>query len=46
MKARPLLIFMLMLGKVGAQGDPIQVSPLNPHYYSYQGKPILLITSA
>ncbi len=27
-------------------GQPIGVDPHNPHYYSYHGKPILLITSA
>lgn len=26
--------------------EPIKVSPANPHYYFYQGKPIILITSA
>jgi len=24
--------------------EPIQVAPANPHYYFYQGKPILLMT--
>lgn len=27
-------------------GQPIKVHPDNPHYYSYRGKPLILITSA
>jgi hypothetical protein len=39
-----LLLSLLAANRVLA--DPIQASSANPHYYSYKGKPILLITSA
>ncbi len=35
-----------LMAMSAAAADPIQVCPANPHYYSYKGKPILLITSA
>ena len=30
----------------GLQGQPVAVDPTNPHYLSFHGKPILLVTSA
>ena len=38
----------LLLAVLGAAlgAEPIRVDPTNPHYYSFNGKPILLITSA
>jgi hypothetical protein len=36
---------MLFAGTNFAQTKPISLHPENPHYFSYQGKPILLITS-
>ncbi len=39
--------FMLALTSFAAAGvQPIGISPENPHYYTFHGKPILLITSA
>jgi hypothetical protein len=39
-------VFLALLSGSGVLAEPIQVAPANPHYYFYQGKPILLITSA
>jgi len=39
------LFVMLFAGTNFAQTKPISLHPENPHYFSYQGKPILLITS-
>jgi len=35
---------LLVLAAVG-QADPIKVWPSNPHYFSYKGKPLVLVTS-
>jgi predicted deacetylase len=39
-------VFLALLSVSGVLAEPIKVAPANPHYYFYQGKPILLITSA
>ena len=39
------MLVALLIGR-SALGDPIRVCPVNPHYYFYEDKPILLITSA
>jgi hypothetical protein len=41
--ARCLVVLALLSGS-GALAEPIKVAPANPHYYFFQGKPILLIT--
>lgn len=38
------LLLLLASGPLAAQ--PVAISPQNPHYLSYRGEPILLITSA
>ncbi len=38
--------FPLLLVGSFALAEPIHVAPENPHYYAFNGKPILLITSA
>jgi hypothetical protein len=38
------LVLLAVPGESGVLAEPIQVAPANPQYYSYQGKPILLIT--
>ena len=35
----------LLVGSTAAFAQPISVCPLNPHYFQYKGKPVLLITS-
>ncbi len=37
---------LLFLIGTAALAEPIRVAPANPHYYFYEGKPVLLITSA
>ena len=41
--ARCFVVLAFLWGG-GILAEPVQVAPANPHYYSYQGKPILLIT--
>src|SRR5260370_32657847 len=37
---------LLLLGSsTAALAEPITVCPLNPHYFQYKGKPLLLISS-
>ena len=36
---------LLILPAAAASAQPITVCPLNPHYFQYKGKPVLLITS-
>jgi hypothetical protein len=36
-------VFHALLGGSGILAEPMKVIPANPHYYFYQGKPILLI---
>jgi hypothetical protein len=36
--------FVALLSGSGVLAEPIQVAPANPHYHSYYGKPIILIT--
>src|SRR5947199_10748167 len=31
---------------IGLHADPLKLHPANPHYYLFQGKPTILITSA
>jgi len=42
----PFFACLALLATSRLLADPIRVSPENPHYYSYHGRPILLITSA
>src|SRR6185437_2583634 len=37
---------MSALLAVGLYAEPIKVHPVNPHYYLFNGKPTILITSA
>ena len=37
-----LVILMIM---ISCKHEPVQVFPANPHYFSYQGHPVVLITS-
>jgi hypothetical protein len=41
-----LLVFLILPGGTALQAEPVKAAPANPHYYFYEGKPILLITSA
>jgi len=36
---------LLLVSATAAFAEPITVCPLNPHYFQYKGKPVLLITS-
>ena len=36
-------VVLALIGGSGILAEPIKVAPANPHYYSYQDKPILLI---
>lgn len=40
------LFFVLFLLGVHTQAEPIKLHPGNPHYYLFNGKPTILITSA
>ena len=40
-----LVLFTFLVTNVWAQTKPISLNPENPHYFSYQGKPSVLITS-
>ena len=40
-----LAILILISNTISAQVTPISLHPQNPHYFSYQGKPTVLITS-
>jgi len=40
------LVTLLMLAGECAFGQAVRVDPTNPHYFSFHGKPTLLITSA
>jgi len=44
-KTGSLALVMVFLVAV-ASGEPIKVDPSNPHYYMFNGQPIVLITSA
>lgn len=39
------LVLVVLTGVV-VSAEPIKTHPVNPHYFSYQGKPTVLITSA
>ena len=39
-------LFFTLLTGVGLMAQPIQVHPVNSHYYLFRGKPTVLITSA
>ena len=41
-RAALILVFLL----VRAHAQTIAIDPKNPHYYSFQGKPTILVTSA
>lgn len=38
-------IFLLMTASLNGQVQPISLNAINPHYFTYQGKPVILITS-
>jgi hypothetical protein len=40
------LFLLFVLGSAFMQAEPIKPHPTNPHYFLYQGKPAILITSA
>jgi hypothetical protein len=40
-----LAILILIANKISAQDAPISLHQQNPHYFNYQGKPTVLITS-
>lgn len=40
-----LLVLLLFTTFASARNKPISLHPQNPHYFSYQGKPTILITS-
>ena len=40
-----LILFIFLATVISAQVKPISLHPGNPHYFSYQGKPTILITS-
>src|ERR1700730_14510463 len=41
---RSLVIALLLV--TGAGAEPIKLDPSNPHYYTFNGQPTILITSA
>ena len=41
-----LTIFVILITSLGARAQPISLHPDNPHYFLYNGKPTVLITSA
>lgn len=41
-----LILFASTLFVAGMNAEPIKLHPANPHYFLYQGKPTVLITSA
>jgi hypothetical protein len=45
-KKLPVSALLTLLTSVVVTAEPIKADPTNPHYYNYQGKPIILITSA
>lgn len=40
------LTILLLYGMATILGQPLALHPSNPHYFLYQGKPLILITSA
>ena len=42
---RTAALILLLLG-MGANAQTISIDPANPHYYFFQGKPTVLVTSA
>lgn len=41
----PGIAFLCFMITIACNNAPIQVCPTNPHYFSYHGKPVILITS-
>jgi hypothetical protein len=41
-----LLVFVWVFLVAPADAEPIQLHPANPHYYLFNGRPTILITSA
>ena len=41
----PGIFFLFFMLTISCKNDPVQVYPANPHYFSYKGHPIVLITS-
>lgn len=41
----PGIVFLFFTIAIACTHAPVQVCPTNPHYFSYHGKPLLLITS-
>jgi len=46
MKILLVLGTLLLVGFVQPAASPIQLHPVNPHYFLYRGEPLILITSA
>ncbi len=46
MRLSTLLSIFLILGVITTGAQPISLHPLNPHYFQYKGKPLVLVTSA
>jgi hypothetical protein len=40
------LLALLAVAAAGAPAQPVTIDERNPHYFSFEGKPVLLITSA
>jgi len=40
------LFLLLALSGILSPAEPVKPHPSNPHYFIYQGKPAILITSA
>jgi hypothetical protein len=43
---RRTVLVLCALGAAGLRSEPIKLNPVNPHYYLFNGKPTILITSA
>ncbi len=46
MRLKTLSILVLFGALAGGRAEPIRAHPQNPHYYLFQGRPTVLITSA
>ena len=45
-KRTKCLVFLVFSSLAGVQAEPIKVHPANPHYYLFNNRPTILITSA
>lgn len=41
-----IVVLAAALAIADSKGEPLEIHPANPHYYLFDGHPILLITSA